>query len=88
MKLGKVFTAIALVLCISGSLWIMINPRYTMTLIVSDYDTPSNTQPLPLTIEATASAYLDMPYAVMLIIIGLIFAILAIFVDERRIKVE
>ncbi len=88
MKLGKVFLAIALILVASGFLWITITPRYDTTFEIGNYTSATYPQLTPITVKGTLSASLDMPYALMLIIIGFVFAFLAILVDDRTITVE
>jgi len=88
VKLGKVFLLIALILVVSGFLWITITPRYNTTFLISNYTSANYPQVTPITVEGTLSASLDMPYAIMLIIIGFVFAFLAILIEDKQVKVE
>jgi hypothetical protein len=79
---------IALLLVASGFLWIIMAPHYDTTFLVNNYTSTSSQAVTPITVEGTLSASLDMPYAIILMIIGFVFAFLAILVGDKQVKVE
>jgi len=79
--------AIALILVAAGFIWIMIAPHYNMSFQINNYTTTTS-QVTPITANGTLSASLDMPYALILIVIGFAFAFVAILVEDKKIRVE
>ena len=80
MKLKDLLQGSGLVSVLIGALWIILKPnyRYELTAFLIEGDTT----------YTCLTASLDMPWALALLFVGIILALIAIFIPDKEIKIE
>lgn len=79
MQIKSVLQSLGLTLCLCGLLWIVFYPNLQYTM---------SQQVIEGTTYAVAMPKLDMPYAIVLIIIGVILTIIGSLSESVKVVVE